>query len=291
MTQTVRDNTCRIATLVAIAFVIQTANAPAQEKKSLPRDLKKTIRKPDPRKTPPKADNTKLVQPKHKIGIPEPTVVLKPGEVPKIEFDNNGVFNFGRMKGGDAILHDFWFKNTGTGPLELLKVKPACGCTKASEHDRIVQPGERGKIPIKMATDKFNGPVSKTVTVHTNAPDAGSKITLRIKGDVWQVVSVTPAQMYFGRLSQQAISEKPLKKKVVIKNNVLAHAKLTNVRSSNPAFKPEIKTLEEGKRFELEVTVGETTRSGPNNGNIEIDTGLADKPTIKIPVSLFLAAA
>ncbi len=56
-------------------------------------------------------------------GIPKPTVVLKPGEVPAIKFDVP-IYDFGRVRAGEDVIHDFWFTNTGTGPLEILRVKP-----------------------------------------------------------------------------------------------------------------------------------------------------------------------
>lgn len=55
--------------------------------------------------------------------VPQPTVVLKPGEVPAIKFDQAD-WDFGRIPAGPEISHDFWFTNTGTGPLEILKVRP-----------------------------------------------------------------------------------------------------------------------------------------------------------------------
>jgi hypothetical protein len=55
--------------------------------------------------------------------VPQPTVVLKPGEVPAIKFDVP-VYDFGRVRAGEDVIHDFWFTNTGTGPLEILTVKP-----------------------------------------------------------------------------------------------------------------------------------------------------------------------
>ncbi len=60
---------------------------------------------------------------KKSAGIPEPTVVLKPGEVPAIKFDTP-TYDFGRVRAGPDVVHDFWFTNTGTGPLEILKVRP-----------------------------------------------------------------------------------------------------------------------------------------------------------------------
>jgi hypothetical protein len=55
---------------------------------------------------------------------PSPTVVLKPGEVPDVKFDTP-TYDFGRIRAGQPVLHDFWFTNTGTGPLEIVRVKPS----------------------------------------------------------------------------------------------------------------------------------------------------------------------
>ena len=54
----------------------------------------------------------------------QPTVQLKPGEVPGIVFDTPE-YNFGRIPAGQDIAHDFWFTNTGNGPLEILKAQPS----------------------------------------------------------------------------------------------------------------------------------------------------------------------
>jgi len=56
--------------------------------------------------------------------IPSPTVQLKPGEVPGIKFDV-AEYDFGKVAAGQQVLHDFWFTNTGNGPLEILSVKPS----------------------------------------------------------------------------------------------------------------------------------------------------------------------
>jgi len=55
---------------------------------------------------------------------PQPTVQLKPGEVPKIDFDTP-TYDFGKVKTGKDIEHDFWFHNSGNGPLEIVQVKPS----------------------------------------------------------------------------------------------------------------------------------------------------------------------
>lgn len=56
--------------------------------------------------------------------LPKPTVVLKPGEVPVMTIDTPA-YEFGRVREGTEVVHDFWFTNTGNGPLEILRVKPS----------------------------------------------------------------------------------------------------------------------------------------------------------------------
>ncbi len=56
--------------------------------------------------------------------LPKATVVLKPGEVPVMTIDTPS-YNFGKVREGTEVVHDFWFTNTGNGPLEILRVKPS----------------------------------------------------------------------------------------------------------------------------------------------------------------------
>ena len=60
--------------------------------------------------------------PRKTSAIPAPSVVLHPGEIPIIKFDS-AVFDFGRVRAGMPVKHDFVFTNTGNGALEILKAK------------------------------------------------------------------------------------------------------------------------------------------------------------------------
>ncbi len=87
-----------------------------------PRSLGTTRRPQRPGSTPGTALPITARKPRV-AALPRPTIVLKPGEVPAIQFDTP-TYNFGRIRAGTDIRHDFWFTNTGTGPLEILAVKP-----------------------------------------------------------------------------------------------------------------------------------------------------------------------
>lgn len=221
--------------------------------------------------------------------IPEPTVKLKEGEVPAVKFDTP-TYDFGRVRSGQEITHDFWFSNTGTGPLELLKVRPSCGCTTAGEHDKIVQPGQSGKIPIRLNTGHASGPIHKTIMINTNAAGEGAAVTLHIQGEVWQPIQATPASASFGRLTTDTAASASMERKLTVVNNTDEKIKITKAVSSNPSFKADISEIEEGKKFELTVAVVPPLSTGPVTGNIELTTTMQDNQKMLIPVNAYVTA-
>ncbi|HWL93073.1 MAG TPA: DUF1573 domain-containing protein [Phycisphaerae bacterium] len=221
--------------------------------------------------------------------IPSPTVVLKPGEVPAVKFDTP-IYDFGRVKSGSNVNHDFYFTNTGTGPLEILTVKPSCGCTVAGQYDRIVQPTQTGKIPMTMSLKNASGPVNKTVTVHTNVAGAEAQITLQIKGEVWQPVQVTPAAAAFGRITAEASGD-AVSRKLTVVNNLETPIKPEAPVSNSPKLKAEMTTLEEGKKYELTVTLVPPLDAGNVSARVTVATGNAEFPTIEIPAYAFVTPA
>ena len=159
----------------------------------------------------------------------------------------------------------------------------------AGQYDRIVQPGESGKIPVKINLGTHGGRQTKIITVYTNAPGEGAMIKLGIAGDVWVALEVQPPSASFGRMTSDKAEDATQTQKLTITNNVEASAELTNVRSTNPAFKAETSVIEPGKKFELLVTMVPPLKPGNNAGTIEISTGVKDMPTLSVPVSAVVA--
>jgi hypothetical protein len=220
---------------------------------------------------------------------PVGTVQLKPGEVPKCEFDTP-TYDFGKAKTGKDIEHDFWFHNTGNGPLEILQVKPSCGCTTTSQYDKVVQPGKSGKIPIKVATGHATGPITKSITITTNIPGPSATVALQVKGELWQAIQATPNNAAFGNISAAQTKEGPLVRKLTIANNTESPVKLGEAKSNNAGFKGELKELEPGKKWELTVTLSPTQPTGVLSGMIELETGITDLPKVQIACSAYLVA-
>lgn len=88
---------------------------------------------------------------------------------PRIKF-REAVYDFGKVKQGDVLKHEFAFKNEGEATLIIHKVSTSCGCAAALASEDKIQPGKEGKIEVKFDTKGYGGRVSKLVYVDSNDP-------------------------------------------------------------------------------------------------------------------------
>lgn len=77
------------------------------------------------------------------------------------------VKDFGTVAKGSKLDWTFTVKNTGSADLEIKSANPTCGCTVA-DYDKIIKPGQVGKVSAHVDTSNFTGPISKAVTITSN---------------------------------------------------------------------------------------------------------------------------
>ncbi len=98
-------------------------------------------------------------------------------------------FNFGEIKQGDKVTHEFKFKNNGKRDLIIRKTKTSCGCT-AIETKKVIKPGETSTIKAVFNSAHKSGRQNKSITLTTNIPgkDKNNRdlfnVVLRMKGTV-----------------------------------------------------------------------------------------------------------
>ncbi|MCS7297037.1 MAG: DUF1573 domain-containing protein [Bacteroidia bacterium] len=88
---------------------------------------------------------------------------------PKAEFDATE-YNYGKIKAGEKVTHEFRLTNAGKKPLLIRKVKASCGCTAANPDKSELKPGESTTIKVTFDSTGRSGKDSKSVTVITNDP-------------------------------------------------------------------------------------------------------------------------
>jgi hypothetical protein len=79
------------------------------------------------------------------------------------------VRDFGTVAKGEKLNWAFLVKNTGDADLEIIAARPGCGCTVA-DFDKVIKPGQTGKVSASVDTTAFAGPIAKPVTIETNDP-------------------------------------------------------------------------------------------------------------------------
>ena len=108
---------------------------------------------------------------------------------PSIKFDVME-YDFGTVKQGEVVKHEFKFTNTGKNDLEIRKVKGSWGCTAVSKTDQAVKKGETSVISVSFNTRGKRNKQHKTITVTTNDPKH-QVVILKMVGEV-VVPTTTP---------------------------------------------------------------------------------------------------
>jgi hypothetical protein len=97
-------------------------------------------------------------------------------------------YNFGAIKQGESVTHEFKFKNTGREPLIINNAVGSCGCTVPDYPKEPIKPNGTGTIKVTFNSAGKMGQQDKTVTL---TYDTDKTIVLHIKGNV--EATATPA--------------------------------------------------------------------------------------------------
>ncbi len=190
------------------------------------------------------------------------------------------IFDFGKAMAGDIIRHDFIFTNTGNATLEITGVNPSCGCTSPVDWTHRVEPGQTGQISLQVDTKRLSGRATEVAAVASNDP-AQRKVTLSFIGTVWKPVDVSPWTVILRPVSESGEGASNASEIIV---NLPDSITIGNPVSDNPAFQAELKTVVEGRKFQLTVHSAPMNSTTMMHGNISMRTSSATVPSITVPV-------
>ncbi|WP_295655496.1 DUF1573 domain-containing protein [uncultured Mucilaginibacter sp.] len=87
-------------------------------------------------------------------------------------------FDFGKIKQGASVTHNFTFINSGKAPLIISDATATCGCTKPEWPKTPVNPGEQGTIKVTFNSEGKSGLQDKMITVTANTNPADNMVHL-----------------------------------------------------------------------------------------------------------------
>lgn len=92
-------------------------------------------------------------------------------------------FRFERVKAGEKVKTSFVITNSGASQLKLFRASASCDCIHFSLAKEELEPGEHSILEVELDTRDLLGPVHKTITLVSNAPNK-HQVILNIIGYV-----------------------------------------------------------------------------------------------------------
>ena len=167
-----------------------------------------------------------------------------------------------------TVSADFEFTNHSDKSVTVAKVDPTCSCIAVKIKDSKLRyaPGESGVIRAEFDMGNFSGTVDKVVAVwlDNDAADMPS-VALTVRVHIPVLVSLEPKTLKWD------LDGKGGPQTVKIEMNHTQPIHITSVNSSSETFTCEIKTIEDGKSYELKVTPVSVNTSGLAVLRVETD--------------------
>lgn len=199
--------------------------------------------------------------------------------------------DFGTVPKGEKIDWSFEVKNTGSADLEILSAKPTCGCTVA-DFDKIIKPGQTGKVSAHVDTTNFAGPISKAVTLETNDPSTPTA-QVTISAVVKPYVEAYPAgfvrfNMLQGEVEKQSVTlytEEDEPFEIVKVESPQEWIKVDTKKVEGADLVPQI-GRKGATQYKLDITVGgPESKIGPLAEKVHVVTNSKHQPEYWVSVS------
>lgn len=171
------------------------------------------------------------------------------------------------------------FKITGVKssvPFLLASVQPV-----AADQLLAGKSAQQYEITLSMEKNPPVGPVNAVLEVQTNHPKAET-VPVKVFGVVRALLHVTPSQVQFGSVEAK---KRPGRSVIVVNNRSGGvPVEVTGASVDDPAFNTEIITIEQGRRYQVTVTVKADASAGPRDVVLTLETTDSEFPKVDVPV-------
>ena len=167
-----------------------------------------------------------------------------------------------------TVTVDFDFKNEGASDASIEKYDAGCPCATVGVKDSKMtyKPGETGTVRIVFDLGMVPGTMDKAVAIYLKGdPINHPSVTLTSHIVVPSLVEVEPKSLMWD------VGSKPEPKTVTVTMKHSEPIKIVSMSGADPRFKQELKTIEEGKKYEVVITPASTEKVGMGVVHLETD--------------------
>lgn len=172
---------------------------------------------------------------------------------------------------------EFKFTNKSDEAVTISKSDPGCSCLKVEISGGKLKyaPGESGTVRLTFDLGNFSGTVDKVVGLWLN-DDQSTTPTMKLTASIHipELVFLEPAKTLSWNVGDKS---SPQTIKIRMAEGQTIH--VTGVKSSSPNFVCELKTVEDGKKYELVVTPQDLSTSAMSVIRLETDCPIAKHKT------------
>ena len=151
----------------------------------------------------------------------------------------------------NVYVSEFSFKNEGDTDVAIREYNATCSCMSAQVKGGKLnyKPGESGVIVATFNLANFTGVVEKTLELWLNDdPVSKPSVVLTTNINIPIIIKVEPPTVRWETNAELT------PKTITVTMNHDEPIKVLSAETTNPAYSLEVKTIEEGKKYEVEVT-------------------------------------
>ena len=194
------------------------------------------------------------------------------------------VFDFGEVRSDVPVTNTFVLRNTGTGSVSIVNIRPTCGCTTTALATNELAPGAVTELRATLSLVGRTGHQSKAIFVETN-DRMNPRLKLEMTGVVARDIDVQPEGVHFGTLGRDGDA----KQDVLLTANSNVTFAIKSVNTGASLFDAEVETRETGKVYWIHIKAKGPRPAGTSSAIVQVVTDCPTTPTITIPVTVFAA--
>lgn len=218
---------------------------------------------------------------------PTVTVVIKANVKPYVEVLPRPLMRFNAVKSEEMVQNVTVVSGDEESEFDVTGVESSVPYLETSvrrlgEDERMRnRSATQYEISLSLTDDAPVGPVNAQLTVHTNHPKAAN-VPIKVYGVIRALLHVTPPQIQFGTIDAKT---GPGRNVIVVNNRSDGgKAEVTSASVNDAAFDTEVSALEEGRRYQITVTVKTDADPGVKDAVLTLKTTDSTYPELKVPV-------
>jgi hypothetical protein len=207
------------------------------------------------------------------------TLVIEGNVIPAVEAEPDYVSFSSSIRRGAGAEQEVRLFSTLKKPFKILEMHSNVPEVVVGEPKPYQKDEEAGYLlKVRLVPEAAPGQYSGKITFRLDHPEM-EVFEIMFYGRVWGAVLPEPSYFVYGNVA----SGQPATK-VVTLSKLTPGFKVTTVEIPSEHYKAEVKTVEEGKKLEVHLTVLETMPVGRVSGKVIVKTDLDGEPPVELMV-------